>query len=52
MKPYRRVVMNYRGNGGVPLRTAQTYSAAYTDDLRFVVDRVTFGHNRSGAAAP
>jgi len=34
------VVFNNRGRGGNPLLTSQTYSAAYTDDLRHVISHV------------
>jgi len=37
---YRAVVFNNRGNGGVELLTPKSYSAAYTDDLKAVVDHV------------
>ncbi|CAJ0915397.1 unnamed protein product, partial [Mesorhabditis belari] len=34
---WRCVVVNARGLGGVPLKTAKTYNAAYTDDFRDIV---------------
>eukprot|EP01023_Acetabularia_acetabulum_P065289 TRINITY_DN8625_c1_g2_i3.p1 TRINITY_DN8625_c1_g2~~TRINITY_DN8625_c1_g2_i3.p1 ORF type:complete len:408 (+),score=57.30 TRINITY_DN8625_c1_g2_i3:145-1368(+) len=37
---YRCVVMNYRGEGGMPLKTPMTYSATKTEDIRLVVSYI------------
>ncbi|KHN86363.1 Putative esterase C44C1.5 [Toxocara canis] len=38
---YRSVVVNPRGLGGVALKTAQTYNAAWTSDLRHVIGLIS-----------
>lgn len=38
---FRSVVFNYRGNGGVTLKTPKTYCAAKTDDLEYVIKHIS-----------
>ncbi|VDM96855.1 unnamed protein product [Thelazia callipaeda] len=39
-KGFRSVVVNHRGSAGVPLKTAQTNNAAYTCDLKNVIQLI------------
>mmetsp|Transcript_35986 Transcript_35986/g.101919 ORF Transcript_35986/g.101919 Transcript_35986/m.101919 type:complete len:309 (-) Transcript_35986:9-935(-) len=40
-KGWRAVALNYRGCGGLELTTPKTYSAAFIDDVKLAIDRVT-----------
>lgn len=48
---YRCVVFNYRGNGGVELKTPKTYSATDTTDLESVIAHVCSRHPKAPVMA-